>query len=329
MAQQLQTDHLHQPVMTIARKDFPILHQELTIQQALDDIRSHGLGDKIVYFYVVDDKDTLVGVLPTRRLLSAPLEQRLSEVMISRVAVIPENATVLEACEAFAIHKLLAFPVVDNKRHILGVVDVGMFTDEVFDVADQERMDELFETIGFRISQVREASPWRAFRFRFPWLIATITSGTVCALLASIYEVTLAESLVLAFFLTLVLGLGESVSIQSMTVTIQALRLSQPTLKWYWHAFLREMGTAVLLGMACGLAVAVIVALWQNTLLGAFTIGSSILLVLSAACFFGLSVPSLLHALKLDLRIAAGPLTLAVTDISTLLIYFSLATWLL
>jgi magnesium transporter len=40
-------------------------------------------------------------------------------------------------------------------------------------------------------------------------------------------------------------------------------------------------------------------------------------------------VPALLHALKLDPKIAAGPITLAMTDVLTLLLYFSLATWLL
>ncbi|MCR1827894.1 hypothetical protein [Ectopseudomonas oleovorans] len=63
-----------------------------------------------------------------------------------------------------------------------------------------------------------------------PWLLATIASGTLCALLASLYELTLAKSIVLAFFLTLVLGLGESVSMQSMSVTIQALRSVRPNL---------------------------------------------------------------------------------------------------
>jgi magnesium transporter len=53
------------------------------------------------------------------------------------------------------------------------------------------------------------------------------------------------------------------------------------------------------------------------------------MLTLCLAVFFGLSIPSLLHKLKLDMRIAAGPLTLALTDISTVLIYFSLANALL
>src|ERR1044071_5226787 len=156
------------------------------------------------------------------------------------------------------------------------ILDVGLLTEEVFDIAEWERLDEVFEAIGFRVSQVRDASPGRAFRFRFPWLLATIGSGTLCALLASAYEVTLAKSLVLAFFLTMVLGLAESVGIQSMTVAIQALRATRPTLKWYVQAFKREAGTAVLLGGACGLLVGFIVWAWQGAGLAALAVGGSI-----------------------------------------------------
>jgi len=322
-------DHMQQPIMTVARTDVATLHEGFTVQQALDDIRSRGLGERIVYFYVVDTKGSLVGVVPTRRLLIAPLEERLSEVMIRRVVTIPDEATVLDALEAFAIHRLLAFPVVDRERRIRGVVDVGLFSDEVFDLTERERMGEVFESIGFRVSQVRDASPLRAFRFRFPWLIATIASGTLCALLVSAYEVTLAQALVLAFFLTLVLGLGESVSVQSMTVAIHALRSTRPSLRWYAAALRRELGTALLLGAACGATVGAVVWLWRGTGPEAVAIGGSLVMTLAAASLFGLSVPTVLHALRLDPKIAAGPVTLALADLCTILIYFALASALL
>ena len=66
--------------------------------------------------------------------------------------------------------------------------------------------------------------------------------------------------------------------------------------------------------------------IWQQDLLAAGIIGSSILLAMMSACVIGLSIPTALHALKLDPKIAAGPITLALADIGTLLIYFSLAT---
>jgi len=324
-------NHLQQPIMTVARKDFASLRQNLTVQEALDAIRGRELGEKIVYFYVVDEQERLVGVVPTRRLLTAALDQRLVNIMVPRVVAIPQTATLLEACEAFVLHKFLAFPVVDEQRRIVGVVDVSFFTQEVFDLSGEgeEPPEHVFEAIGFHVAQVRDASPLRAFRFRFPWLLATIGSGTLCALLASRFEVTLARSLVLTFFLTMVLGLGESVSIQSMTVAIQALRATRPTLRWYVRALRREAGTALLLGVGCGTLVGIIVWLWRGAALAGVSIGASLLLALCAACVFGLSIPAGLHALKLDPKIAAGPVTLAFTDIFTLLFYFGVAAWLL
>jgi magnesium transporter len=144
-------------------------------------------------------------------------------------------------------------------------------------------------------------------------------------MLTSVYEVTLARSLVLVFFMTSVLGLGESVSIQSMTLTIQALRAVSPSRRWYFKSLWREVRTAAFLGISCGLTVGVTVWAWRGSGVAGVVIGSGILLSLLAACAFGLSVPTVLHGLRLDPKIASGPITLALTDISTLLFYFTLA----
>jgi len=87
---------------------------------------------------------------------------------------------------------------------------------------------------------------------------------------------TLAGSLVIAFFLTMVLGLNESVSMQSMTLTIQALRANTLTRRWFLHNLRRELATAVLLGLACGILVCAIVWIWRQDPKGAVVIGSSI-----------------------------------------------------
>lgn len=305
------------------------MYQHLTIQEAFDEIRSKKIGNRIVYFYVIDDSNCLVGVIPTRRLFTSSVDKYLSEVMIKDVITISLQATVLDVNELLARHKFLALPVVDEQRHIIGVVDVSMFLEKELDFAKKELIEEVFETIGLRVSQIRDASPFKAFRYRFSWLIATLISGIACALLASVYEVTLTKSLVLAFFLTLILGLGESVSMQSMTVTIHNLRVIRPTYVWYIREFIREISTSFLLGLACAIVVSLIVWIWHGTGLVVISMGSSIILVICSASFFGLSIPVLLHTLKLDPKIAAGPMTLAITDICTLLLYFSLANILL
>jgi len=318
-----------------ARKDFPLLDANMSVAEALDRIRREGVGERVIYFFATDAEQRLVGVLPTRRLLTAPLATRLEEIMVRRVVAIPASATVLEACEFFVLYKFFAFPVVDSARRVVGVVDVSLFAEEMLEMGEREDerrsvahvADDVFEALGFRLAQVRGASPWRVFRYRFPWLLATVGAGTACALLAGAFETTLAGSLVIAFFLTMVLGLNESVSMQSMTLTIQALRANTLTRRWFVHNLRRELATAVLLGLACGLLVGAIVWVWREDPRSAGVIGTSIAVSLVTACLFGFSVPSLLHGLKLDPKIAAGPVTLAVTDFCALAFYFSLA-WL-
>jgi len=220
-----------------ARKDFPLLDAEMSVAAALERIRKEGVGERVIYFFVTDSEKRLVGVLPTRRLLTAPLETRLEEIMVRRVVAIPASATVLEACEFFVLYKFFAFPIVDRARRVIGVVDVSLFAEEILEAGEREEKrpvvanlgDDVFEALGFRLAQIRGASPWRVFRYRFPWLLATVAAGTACAVLAGAFEATLAGSLVVAFFLTMVLGLNESVSMQSMTLTIQALRVNTLT----------------------------------------------------------------------------------------------------
>ena len=319
------------PVGEHARKDFPLLDADMTIAEALERIRREGVGERVIYFFAIDSDKRLVGVLPTRRLLTAAPETRLRDIMVRRVVAIPATATVLDACEFFVLYKFFAFPVVDDQRRVIGVVDVSLFAEEILGEREEQShpaapvRDDVFEALGFHLEQIRGASPLRVFRFRFPWLLVTVTGGTACAILSGVFEATLAHSLVIAFFLTMVLGLNESVSAQSMSVTIQMLRSAPVTWTWFKTALRREFITAVLIGLACGIVVAVIVSFWRKDLRPAAAIGGSIALSLVTASLFGLAVPSLLHRFKLDPKIAAGPVTLALADICALLIYFTTA----
>jgi magnesium transporter len=326
MDQQLKS--LDQRILPYIRKDFILLRQDMTVQQALDKIRQENPTEAIVYFYVADAAGRLSGVLPTRGLLTASPQQLLIEIMLTRVVALPDSASLLDACEFFVLYRLLALPVIDQERRLVGLIDVNLLTDEVLGFSEAEPVEDVFETIGLHLSQIRGVSPLKAFRFRFPWLLVTMSSGIVCAWIVSAYRWTLAKSVVVAFFLALVLALGESVSTQSATLTIQALHRARPTLRWFLRAFRNEVAVALLLGIACGAVALLIVWLWQGTIRGAAVVGSAVMCSLFAASVFGLTVPALLHVLKLDPKIAAGPITLALADVVAVAVYFTLA-WLL
>src|SRR5213596_954940 len=191
------------PVADHARKDFPLLDADMAVGEALERIRREGVGERVVYFYAVDEQKRLVGVVPTRRLLTAPLATPLRHVMVPRVVAVPATATILDACEFFVLYKFLAFPVVDEQRRVVGIIDANLFAEEILEAGDSESRQtgshiaqvspEFFEALGFHIEQIRGASPWRGFRFRFPWLQVTVSGGTLSAILARFFEATLAH----------------------------------------------------------------------------------------------------------------------------------------
>jgi magnesium transporter len=322
--------HMERSVRDYATQDFVQLRETMRVEEALRFIRDRRSTEQtLIYFYVVDASSALTGVLQTRALLTAQPDERLADIMIRRVIAIPETATVLDACEFFVLHKFLAFPIVDHERRIVGVVDINLFNEEVFGIPKTHTGDELFQAIGFHISQTRHAPPLQVVRFRFPWLLVTIGAGTVCAFLARAHEKTLQQTLIVAFFLTLVLALGESVAVQSLALVLEALRLRKVTLHWFLQTCKREALTAVPLAVAAGLVVFGVVLILDRSLWPATVISGSLVLGLTTACLVGVTIPTLLHVAKLDLTIAAGPITLAITDIVMLLLYLSLTSALL
>src|SRR5947209_1218731 len=110
---------LNDPVSAHMHQDFTRLARKLSVGEALAWLRANPPQGPIVYFYVVDEADRLVGVVPTRRLVLSPPDISLADIMVRKVITLPREASVLDACEFFIQHRLLAFPVVDAERNLL------------------------------------------------------------------------------------------------------------------------------------------------------------------------------------------------------------------
>ena len=110
--------NLSDPIAQHMRTDLARLRVDSTVGEALGELRQSPPPARIVYFYVVDDDGRLKGVMPARALLLSPPETRIAEIMLKSVIALPADATVLDACEFFVLHRFLAFPVVDRRTAI-------------------------------------------------------------------------------------------------------------------------------------------------------------------------------------------------------------------
>ena len=319
---------LNEPVAKHVRRDFTTLEPDWTVAEALDHMRRSPPPGRIIYFYVVDNFMRLQGVVPTRRLLLAPPDTRVRDVMIRSVIAIPAAATVLEACEFFTLHRLLAFPVVESGM-LVGVVDVELYTEELAETGDSpppSQRQDVFQLIGVRLTAAQQTRPLQAFRGRFPWLLCNVGGGALAAVLSGVYEDQLNwNRAVLALFIPVVLALAESVAIQSVTLTLDGLQGVNASWRDLARRIRHEGATGLLLGIATGLLVAGVAAAWQGVPALFWILAGGIGIGVTAAAVAGLSVPYILRLLRRDPQLAAGPIALTCADVLTLLAYFNLA----
>jgi magnesium transporter len=315
------TRHLHQ--------DYAQILGTQTIAEALAWLRLHPPKGRILYFYVVDGQGRLEGVVPTRRLLLSRPEQPVSEIMVRRVVTLPVSATVSEACEFFLLHRFLAFPVVDEGRRLVGVVDVDLFTEEQLELSEGQVRDDLFQLLGVHAAQARDRSPLVAFRYRFPWLGCNLAAGILAAFLSSAFEEELNRVVALAYFIPVVLNLAESVSSQSVSLALHMLHGAGLSRRMVVDRIRAELTTGLLLGLAAGSVVALVALAWLGQVRVALCLVGGIGGGVTGAAVLGIALPFLLRLLRLEPRVAAGPIALAGADVITILLYLNLARWLL
>jgi magnesium transporter len=292
-------DILGHPITRYMRYDFCRVRGSATVADALADLRIQQPQGRIIYFYVMDDADRLKGVVPTRRLLLSQPEANIADLMVRDVITLPSTASVREACELFLAHRFLAFPVVHEGR-MVGIVDVELFAEGIDDLERTKQQEDLFQLMGVHLTAAQQTSPWIGFMSRFPWLVCNIAGGVLAALLTSAFEDLLSRVVSLALFVPVVLGLSESVAIQSVTLALVVLHGQRPSLAMLRHRLWRELWTGVLLGVACGAIMALVALVWLGRAKVAIALLAGIGVGVAGSAAFGLAMPHVLRLLKRD-----------------------------
>src|SRR5437867_1773364 len=115
----------------IMTTDFIALPAQLTAAAAIDKLRELQPDAELTYYlYVVDGQGRLDGVISLRDLVVAKPETPISEVMDRNVMKVDATSPKEEVASLIAKYNLLALPVVDARRKLLGTVTI----DDVVDI---------------------------------------------------------------------------------------------------------------------------------------------------------------------------------------------------
>lgn len=307
-----------------------VLWEEETIGNAMKLIRERHVKEKFVYFYAVDKDNHLTGVISTRTLLLSDPHHTISDVMEKSVVHLQGSQTLRDAMSQLERYHLLALPVVGEQGELLGVIDVDLYLEEASDIANSRLQSDIFQMIGMYMEEGRDFSYLKHYWNRMPWIFCNLFGGIACAIISRVYEDVLAKVLLLAMFIPLILTLSESISMQSLTQSMQLLRTKRVVWSRVFHRLFRDWKVVVMIAITCGLIVGVLSLLWGDGLQPAIVIMLGIIISVSITAFIGAVVPLILHSRRWDPKVAAGPVVLMFADVLTTAIYLSIATvWLL
>ncbi len=308
---------------SIMTTEFIAISANQTVRSAMHILKNEApKAETIYYVFVIDDARRLVGVISLRDLIISDDDTMISDIMFDRVVSISVGADQEEAAKQMRDYDLLALPVVDFQNHLLGIITV----DDIIDVIDEEASDDYSKLAAVIDVDGVDRNPFIAAKKRLPWLIILLFLGMFTASLIGRFEDTLSQVSILAVFIPLIAGMAGNTGTQALAVAVRGIATGEIEEESKWKLVLREAGTGLITGFVCGVSVLIIVYLWKGELFLGFLVGISILASLFVATLGGALFPLLMHKLKIDPAVASGPFITTMNDITSILIYFGLAT---
>jgi magnesium transporter len=307
--------------------DYVAVRPDWPVQVAIDHTRR--LGDDretIDVLYVTDLDWHLIDALPLRRFILADPDKLVRDIMDNVYVGLSAYDDREEAVRAMERYDLAVLPVMDSDGILVGIVTF----DDVMDVAEQEATEDFHRTAAVApfTGNYASASARSLYRRRLPWLVILVFVNIFSGAVIASFEDTIAAAVALVFFLPLLIDSAGNAGAQASTLMIRALAVGDVRIGDWTRLMLRELGIATALGASMGIAVS-----WLGVLRGGTDVGIvvtiTMVLVVTLGSMIGMTLPFVFSRLKWDPATASGPLITSLADISGVLIYFSLATWLL
>lgn len=279
-------------------------------------------AETIYYTYVLDREKRLVGVLSLRDLIISDEDDIIKDIMSENVVSVSVGRDQEEVAQMMRDYDLLALPVVDFQNHLLGIITV----DDILDVMDEEASDDYSKFAAISDVDSRDSNPFQSAKKRLPWLIILLFLGMITASLISGFEETLEEVPIVAIFIPLIAGMAGNAGTQSLAVAVRGLAVGDYGKENRFKLILREILTGLLVGGSTALIVIPLIYFWKGNLFLGILVGIALLTTLTVATLSGAIIPLLMERLNIDPAVASGPFITTVNDITSVLIYFGLAT---
>ena len=318
-------EQLTYPVDSVGRimsTRFLAFHETMRAGEAVRKIRTLAQsGMPASYVYIIDDNDTLLGVLNMHSLMLAAEQAPLSKVMNRDIFTIHAFTDREDAATQLAKRRYFAAPVVDSEGHLLGIIKA----EHLLADAQKEATEDLLRMVGAG-SEERAFSPMSfSLRKRLPWLHVNLVTAFMAASVVAVFEGLIAELTMLAVFLPVIAGQGGNAGAQSLAIVMRGIVMREVPKNKRKYLVAKETLLGLISGVLIGLITGLIAWLWYgNAVLGmVVTLGMVINLIFAG--FAGASIPLIMKALRFDPAQCSMIILTTITDVIGFFAFLALA----
>jgi len=308
--------------------EFLALRRRMTAAEAIEAIRQwQPEAETIYYLFVVDRYGRLVGVVNLRQLIVADPDTLIQDIMDEDVIYVTADTDQEEVARLMARYDLLALPVVDENKILLGVITF----DDLVDVLEEEAAEDLQRYGGTEPLErpYLDTPPLTITKKRIGWLLILFLTATLTGSVMKLFEDEIRSMVALTLFVPLLIGTGGNAGSQTTATIIRELATGnvepRDAFRVWWH----EARVAVLLGLGMAIPAFIRAITWVDNPMLALTVSVAIVVLVLWATGVGSLLPLAAAKLGIDPALVSGPLMSTMVDATGLLIYFSIAKVLL
>jgi len=313
---------------SVMTTEYMSLKSGLTVEQAFERIRRTGDEKEDIYnCYVIDANRKLQGIVTVKELLLTSKDTLVGDLMETNIISANTLDDQENVAKTLAKYDLTAVPIVDKENRLVGIVTI----DDAIDVIQEENTED-FEKMAAVMPQDKsyfDTSVWQHVRNRLPWLFILMFSSIGTSIILEHYEAAFAAMPVLVALMPMLSGTSGNCGSQSSTLIIRGMALDEIKLGDYFKAVWKEIRIALLVGLALSLGNGIRIYIQYGSVRLAIVVGISLCFCVLVAKFLGCSLPMLARRLNIDPAIMASPVLTTLVDLSSVWIYFQIATELL
>ena len=318
---------------------FARIRPDMSIDEAILYIRSQ-IRDEletIYYIYVLDHQQHLLGVVSFEDLIKASGDKKVSDVMETDPTKVTDDMDQESVALIFAREDHFALPVVDADNVMKGIITI----DDIVDVVNDEATEDFQKMGGMAAldNDYLQSSYGEMYKKRIVWLIALFCCTIFTTRVMDYYSNAIESAVILSVFVPLIMASGGNTGSQAATLITRAMALGEIRQRDVLRVFKREFIVSGCLGLTLGV-IAFLVATGFY-LMGTFpagdgiylrlclTIAISVLILVIYGSLVGSMLPFLLRLCHVDPASASAPFVTTIVDVSSIIIYFTIAMMLL